>query len=72
MTMRKLTLVLTLIVSGLVCQLAAAANYTVTASNTTGSANDILDAVFQELGTFTQGTRTEDDITLVIVKITRS
>ena len=40
--------------------------------NTAGSANDILDAVFQELGTFTQGTRTEDDITLVIVKITGS
>jgi sigma-B regulation protein RsbU (phosphoserine phosphatase) len=36
-----------------------------------GSAEEILGAVFQELSRHTRGVRTEDDITLVVVKITR-
>jgi sigma-B regulation protein RsbU (phosphoserine phosphatase) len=36
-----------------------------------GSAEEILGAVFQELSRHTRGLRTEDDITLVVVKITR-
>jgi sigma-B regulation protein RsbU (phosphoserine phosphatase) len=37
--------------------------------NQTGSAKDMLEAVFTELGRHTQGTHTEDDITLVIIKV---
>ncbi len=38
-------------------------------NHATASAADILDAVYHELNTFTLGQKSEDDITLVIVKI---
>ena len=38
----------------------------------TESAADILNAVYDDLGRFTVGRRSEDDITLVILKINRS
>jgi sigma-B regulation protein RsbU (phosphoserine phosphatase) len=36
--------------------------------NAASSAETILTAVFQEHARFAQGTRTEDDVTLVIIK----
>ena len=39
--------------------------------NAASSAETILTAVFQEQARFSQGTRTEDDITLVIIKFTQ-
>jgi phosphoserine phosphatase RsbU/P len=39
--------------------------------NATSSAETILDSVFQEQILFTQDTKTEDDLTLVIIKITQ-
>jgi phosphoserine phosphatase RsbU/P len=37
--------------------------------NATAGANDILNAVYDELSRFTHGQRSEDDVTLVVVKI---
>lgn len=37
--------------------------------NAHGAANDILNAVYSELNQYTRGQRSEDDITLVIIKI---
>ena len=37
--------------------------------NAASSAETILNAVFEEHSRFTRGTRAEDDITLVVVKI---
>ncbi|MFC1895566.1 SpoIIE family protein phosphatase [Thermodesulfobacteriota bacterium] len=38
--------------------------------NAAHSAQDILDAVYNELSRFTEGQKPEDDITLVIIKVT--
>ena len=37
--------------------------------NAGAGADDILNAVYNEINQFTEGQKTEDDITLVIVKI---
>ena len=37
--------------------------------NANSAAGDILNAVYRELNQFTRGQRSEDDITLVVVKI---
>ncbi len=39
--------------------------------NASASADDILNAVYSELNQFTKGRRSEDDITLVVIKINR-
>jgi sigma-B regulation protein RsbU (phosphoserine phosphatase) len=39
--------------------------------NAHAAAGDILNAVYSELGLFTRGQRSEDDITLVVIKIDR-
>jgi sigma-B regulation protein RsbU (phosphoserine phosphatase) len=38
-------------------------------SNAGADAGDILSAVYDELNQFTRGQKTEDDITLVIIKV---
>jgi sigma-B regulation protein RsbU (phosphoserine phosphatase) len=37
--------------------------------NSHAAAGDILNAVYHELNQFTRGQRSEDDITLVVIKI---
>ena len=39
--------------------------------NAASSANDILDEIFESLNRFVEGTKLEDDITLVVVKISK-
>jgi len=43
--------------------------YNIIRKNASSSANDILDAIFESLNRFVEGTKLEDDITLVVVKI---
>jgi sigma-B regulation protein RsbU (phosphoserine phosphatase) len=43
--------------------------YRIIRENAASSANDILDAIFQSLNRFVEGTKLEDDITLVVIKI---
>jgi sigma-B regulation protein RsbU (phosphoserine phosphatase) len=37
--------------------------------NAAAGADDIINAVYREINQFTEGQKTEDDITLVIIKI---
>jgi sigma-B regulation protein RsbU (phosphoserine phosphatase) len=39
--------------------------------NASASADDILNAVYSELNQFTKGQKSEDDITLVVIKTDR-
>jgi sigma-B regulation protein RsbU (phosphoserine phosphatase) len=39
--------------------------------NAKGGADDILNAVYNEINQFTKGQKSEDDITLVIIKINK-
>ena len=45
--------------------------YTIIRKKASSSANDILDAIFESLNRFVEGTKLEDDITLVVVKISK-
>jgi serine phosphatase RsbU (regulator of sigma subunit) len=45
--------------------------YNIIRKNASSSAKDILDAIFEYLNRFLEGTKLEDDITLVVVKISK-
>ena len=45
--------------------------YDIIRENASSSASDILDAIFESLNRFVEGTKLEDDITLVVVKINK-
>jgi sigma-B regulation protein RsbU (phosphoserine phosphatase) len=45
--------------------------YNIIRKNAASGANDILDAIFKSLNRFVEGTKLEDDITLVVVKISK-
>ena len=45
--------------------------YNIIRENASSSANEILDALFESLNRFLEGTKIEDDITLVVVKISQ-
>jgi len=45
--------------------------YNIIRENASSSANVILDAIFESLNRFVEGTKLEDDITLVVVKISK-
>ena len=45
--------------------------YEIIRKNASASANEILNALFESLNSFLQGTKIEDDITIVVVKISQ-
>jgi serine phosphatase RsbU (regulator of sigma subunit) len=45
--------------------------YNIIRKNASSSANEILNALFESLNSFLEGTKIEDDITLVVVKISK-
>jgi sigma-B regulation protein RsbU (phosphoserine phosphatase) len=45
--------------------------YDVIRKNASSSADEILNAFFESLNSFLEGAKTEDDVTLVVVKISK-